>query len=246
MSSAPIYQDLSETVWLATGDQGSLGQPWQHRCVFVHMCLCENVCGSQRSGAVASGSCIPRCQQLQKLEFRGSYWAVQVSETSCWRDPQCKYMYRCALYTYVCWECNFSPTTGHTWAMELQYLQLSRAVKYGWCIFLLIISTTVINVKLNLYMSGLLSWAWNRVSWRQLTKKLRFGTLSTGIVSTFTYAKEKQNVHLMGEGGGTREREREGRSCTEKPNLSTSIYMLKGQMFKKKKKQFKKRHYSRI
>lgn len=24
-----------------------------------------------------------------------------------------------------------SPTTGRTWAMELQYLQLSRAVKYG-------------------------------------------------------------------------------------------------------------------
>lgn len=44
----------------------------------------------------------------------------------------------------------------------------------------------------------------------------------------------------MGEGGGTREREREGRSCTEKPNLSTSIYMLKGQMFKKKKNSSKK------
>lgn len=47
----------------------------------------------------------------------------------------------------------------------------------------------------------------------------------------------------MGEGGGTRERERGGRSCTEKPNLSTSIYMLKVQMFKKTglKKKKKKR-----
>lgn len=34
-----------------------------------------------------------RCQQLGRLGSRGSYWADQVSEPSCWKDPPPMYVY---------------------------------------------------------------------------------------------------------------------------------------------------------
>jgi len=47
----------------------------------VHMCASEMVRTSEWSEAVASGPCNSRCQELQRLGSRDSYW---VSEPSCY------------------------------------------------------------------------------------------------------------------------------------------------------------------